>query len=154
MFKIDDGNLVRIKDIGKRVKTGDVVGLEKKGYLRFNSKGKSYSVHNVIWMIHNQLDIPSGMVVDHIDGNPLNNRPENLRLATIMQNSYNSKLYTSNTSGYKGVSFDRETGKWLAQIRIDGRNKKLGRYLTAELANEAVVKVRAVEHGRFANDGL
>lgn len=152
-FEVSWQHLLRKVARGTRGLLGATVGYEVKGYLRFELNCKSYAVHNVIWMIYNQKDIPEGFVVDHEDGDSLNNCPNNLRLASKFQNGYNSRLYTNNSSGYKGVSFDKETGKWLAQIREAGRNKKIGRFATAELANEAVVRVRANLHGAFANDG-
>lgn len=153
LFTISDGSLLRRMAAGTRGLHGVPVGGMVKGYLRFEHKEVTYAVHNVIWMIYNQKGIPDGFIVDHEDGNPLNNNPSNLRLATRTQNCYNSKLYSNNTSGYKGVSFDKDSGKWLAQIRIDGKNKKLGRYATAELANEAVVASRIKNHKEFANHG-
>lgn len=67
--------------------------------------------------------------VDHINGVGLDNRRENLRLATRAQNLANSASRRG-TSDFKGVSHDKQTGRWVAQITIDGRNKKLGRFDT------------------------
>lgn len=153
LFEIRGSNLVRKVTTGARGVEGSVVGTQVKGYLRFELGGRTYAVHNVIWMIHNGQEIPDGYIVDHEDGDPLNNDPMNLRLATKPQNGYNAKLYVNNKSGFKGVSFDVQTGKWVAQIRFDGKNKKIGRFSTPELANEALVNIRAALHGAFANDG-
>lgn len=136
------------------VRAGSVVGYPtKNGYLRFEFRGKTYAVHNVMWMIYNGCNIPPGFIVDHEDGNPLNNRPTNLRLATRTQNAYNSKLSAANTSGVKGVTWDKESNKWLAQCRVEGKNWKIGRYLSLEEAERAVKAFREKHHKEFANNG-
>lgn len=84
--------------------------------------------------------------VDHIDGNTKNNDVSNLRWVTGSENQANRKLNSTNTSGYQGVTYDKHTNspkKWRAGFI---RNKKLvylGYYLTAEDANEAVVKYKS-----------
>jgi hypothetical protein len=87
--------------------------------------------------------------IDHRDGNGLNNRRRNLRWATQAQNQWNSGPHRNNSSGFKGVCFDRgnKTGakKWKAKIECHGRQINLGRFLTAEEAaiayNEAALRL-------------
>lgn len=74
------------------------------------------------------LGDPKGLEVDHIDMNGLNNRRENLRVATRKQNAANTKTPKNNTSGYKGVSWSNGAKKWAAQICVDGKNIKLGTF--------------------------
>lgn len=69
-----------------------------------NLGGKQEMVHRVIWQIVNG-PIPDGMVIDHMDGNPLNNSIGNLRVVSNAQNSRNTKMYSSNISGKSGVCF-------------------------------------------------
>ena len=104
IFLLEDSRL-----IWKR--GGKPAGSIVKGYLRFEHKGKTYANHNILWIIYNQKQIPDGFVVDHQDGDPLNNCADNLRIATKGQNCYNSTLYKNNKSGAKGVCWDRESGK-------------------------------------------
>jgi hypothetical protein len=73
------------------------------------------------------------LYVDHIDGNPLNNQKNNLRYATNQQNQWNSKLKKNNTSGHRGVSWDRQNKKWIAQAMHNRKLIKIGRY--AKLAD-------------------
>lgn len=80
------------------------------------------------------LQPKKGAHVDHINGDRLDNRRSNLRTCTHQQNRQNSKHYASNTSGHKGVSFDKTTGNWKAYINVDGRLVHLGRFETAEAA--------------------
>ncbi len=88
--------------------------------------------------------------VDHIDGDGLNCRRSNLRDATPRQNVWNSRLAKTNTSGYKGVSFDRRRGRWHAYIIAAHKQNDLGHFDSAEEAAAAVVKARAKLHGEFA----
>ena len=81
--------------------------------------------------------------VDHKDGNGLDNRRNNLRVATLSQNRFNAGKYSTNKSGYKGVSFDAQSRRWVAQIAAHGKKFSLGRYNTPEdaaRAHDAVAK--------------
>jgi hypothetical protein len=85
-----------------------------------------------------------GLQVDHINGNTLDNRKFNLRICTAAENTKNTKLKSSNTSGYKGVAWHTGTNKWRAYIVLDNRQKHLGLFKTKEEAalsyNEAALK--------------
>jgi hypothetical protein len=65
-------------------------------------------------------DTPEGLETDHINGDSLDNRRENLRTATKSQNQHNTKLRKDSTSGYKGVSWHKATKKWRARVNKDG----------------------------------
>lgn len=88
--------------------------------------------------------------VDHVDTNPLNNRRENLRLATPTQNNANQNRRRDNTSGFKGVSYSKNAKKWMATIQIKGQRKHIGYFATAEQAYEAYCKVAKEYFGEFA----
>ena len=82
-------------------------------------------------MMHHAIigKAPSGMEVDHIDGNGLNNQKGNLRFVTRRQNMQNAINHrTKRTSKYPGTSFDSRRGKWKAYIKIDGIHKDIGRF--------------------------
>ncbi len=66
--------------------------------------------------------------MDHIDNNRLNNKLNNLRWASHQENQMNSSISSKNTSGVKGVYYDKTRNKWVAQISIDGTMKNIGRY--------------------------
>src|SRR5262249_34043241 len=89
--------------------------------------------------------------IDHIDGLGINCVRSNLRLATQSQNRANSRMNKLNTSGFRGVSFHKRTGKWNAKIRIKGKLKDLGLYDTAEAAYEVYKQAAREEWGEFAN---
>mgnify|MGYP001183642752 CR=1 FL=1 len=95
--------------------------------------------------------IDPGVVTDHINGDGLDNRLKNLRPATNSQNCQNSRMQSNNTSGFKGVTFNkRGRGAWQVQIRIDGARKYIGRFATAEEAGAAYERAAMELHGDFA----
>lgn len=87
---------------------------------RKDQKFEMIKMHRLI------MGAPTGMYVDHINGDKLDNRKSNLRVCTNAQNSANQQLRAANTSGYKGVTLDKRRGKWIAQIRINYKNNFLG----------------------------
>ncbi len=88
--------------------------------------------------------------VDHIDGDKLNNKINNLRAASTRQNQWNSKKPITNTSGYKGAFWHINKKKWISAIKVNKKLIHLGTYKTAEEAHEAY-KAAALElHGEFA----
>lgn len=96
------------------------------------------------------LNPPEGMVVDHIDGNQLNNCRKNLRICSRTQNVRNSELSKNNTSGYKGVSFDKARQKWQAKITVCRKPIYLGRYDTVQEAADAYDEAALMYFGEYA----
>jgi len=105
----------------------------------------------IIYMHRELLKPGKGIVVDHIDGDKLNNRRSNLRIATVSQNIFHSKLSKVNTSGYKGVRWHRQGKKWLAEIKYQRRNIYLGLFDTAEAASAAYNAAAKRLFGEFAS---
>lgn len=123
--------------------------LHKKGYVRTYLQREG-QVRPVSVELHLLLRDEQGrMFKDHINGDPLDNRRENLRLATNQQNAFNQKVNKNNKSGYKGV---RKLGRrWQAVIRLDGLQKCLGTYDTPELAAAAYNGAAVALFGAFAH---
>ena len=92
-----------------------------------------------------------GVLVDHKNRNPSDNRRENLRLTTRLGNSQNVSADRGSTSRYRGVSWCAQTGRWKAQVRVDGTTRNLGRFDTEEEAF-AVAQACRLKHMPFALD--
>jgi HNH endonuclease len=128
---------------------GDIAGCRMRSeYWAVHIDGRRYPAHQLAYLyMEGKWGRP---VVDHRDGNPLNNRWRNLRLSTHSENAANRMRMRSNTSGFKGVVFDRRRGKWRASITKQGRHYPLGSHATADKAHAAyVVKAREL-YGEFA----
>lgn len=96
------------------------------------------------------LNAPRGSYVDHIDGDSMNCRRGNLRLATSRQNNANSYLAVTNTSGFKGVYWNKPKRKWQAYISLNNKSKYIGRFHDIEDAARAYDDFARREHGEFA----
>lgn len=94
--------------------------------------------------------VPSETFIDHENRNPLDNRKCNLREATRSENARNAKRRVDNTSGYKGVHFNRKTLRFQAQIYYNRKQIYLGTFSTPEDAYEAYCKKAYELHGEFA----
>ena len=113
--------------------------------------GKTVYMHRAI------ISAPKGMVVDHINGDSLDNRRENLRLCTHSQNLMNRGKTNANKSGYKGVRkislLNKRTGKkyeyWVARITASGRVIDLGTFADPKEASEAYMEAAKKLHGDF-----
>lgn len=130
-----------------------------KWYARLDCDGRPYAVRagtriqgtrKVRYLHREIIDAKSEELVDHINGNTLDNRIENLRICTRAENQRNRGKQKNNTSGYKGVFWDKQRQRWLVQIRYLGKSINLGR--TDDLVEGAHIYDRkALElHGDFA----
>lgn len=106
--------------------------------------------NRIITMHRLILRAQAGQQVDHVDGNGLNNVRRNLRFCTGAQNRANAQRSSTNTSGYKGVSWHPTARKWVASIQVDGRRQYLGLYPTREEAARAYNAATLAANGEFA----
>ena len=97
------------------------------------------------------MNPPFGMEVDHIDGNGLNCQKSNMRLATHANNLKNMNKHRDNTSGFKGVALHKSTGKYQANIWVDGVQHYLGLFILAEEAAHVYDDSARFYHGEFAS---
>lgn len=95
------------------------------------------------------MSAPDGVYVDHKSRDGLDNRRNNLRLATPAQNQHNQRTNTANRSGYKGVHFHKGGKKWWSQITVNGKRISLGLHDTPEAAHAAYCAASSAMHGEF-----
>lgn len=112
-------------------------------YAKRGSTGKTVKMHRII------AKAPKNMHVDHIDGDPLNNRKENLRLVSQAENNRNNKMRGCNTSGYKGVCWHKATQKYIARIGVNGKKVHLGVFDDAKVAYRAYCQASEKYHGKY-----
>jgi hypothetical protein len=110
-----------------------------------SSKGSKVRMHRQI------MRVSYGIILDHIDGNGLNNQKSNLRICTTSQNQMNSSKRKDNTSGFKGVRWHKKTKKWEARIWVNNKWKYLGHHVTPEVAACAYNEAAKKYYGEFAN---
>lgn len=99
--------------------------LSKRGYIAGKEKRRERPLHKLIISVDSCYDI------DHANGDKLDYRRSNLRICSHQQNCFNQKLRQNNTSGYIGVSFAKNVGKYESYIHHNGRKNLLGYYETA-----------------------
>jgi len=151
----EDGTLIRnYPAAGKNNGIGTVIGRIPKPITRNNRYvtttvfGKHYSVHKLIYMFH-YGEMPKQL--DHINTNSIDNRIENLRPVTKSENARNRKLMSNNTSGFKGVSWNKNTQKWFVYVNVDKKRKNIGYFEDLELADLVATEARDKYHGKYAN---
>lgn len=131
---------------GHRISIGSIAGgAAPSGHIKITYKGKSYFAHRLAWFM-TFGHWPKGCI-DHINGNPSDNRISNLRDVDQCINKQNTiQAYSNNKSGLLGASFRPKVGKWRAQIMIDKKVKHLGFFETAEDAHNAYIAAKRENH--------
>lgn len=119
----------------------------KTGYARRTSKDRH---RKSIRMHHEILPLVIGYMVDHINGNGLDNRKKNLRLVTKSQNMMNSAIRINNTSGYKGVCWSKKYNKWVVHIWKDSKQIFVGQFKNKRKAGIAWNEAAKIYHGEYA----
>lgn len=120
-----------------------IEGRSEFGYAGRCADSRTYLMHREV------LDAPKELVVDHRNGDTLDNRKQNLRLCTTAENLCNRKRPKHNKSGFKGVYFHKHNKKWKAQIKYQGKKYEAD-YDTPEAAARAYDTKARELHGEFA----
>lgn len=136
----------------KRIRVGEVAGhLNARGYLQICINYKRYMAHRLAWLyVHGKWPAHE---IDHINGVRNDNRLCNLREATHIENIQNQPMPKTNTSGVKGVWWDKKERKWCAACRVNKKRYYIGYFTDITKAESAVMKFREQHHGKFANHG-
>ena len=142
----ETGVFVRVKALKGHAQLGRIAGSVNTitGYLFITIDLKKYGAQRLAWLYMTGKFPP--VDIDHIDRNPLNNTFVNLRAVTKSENQHNREKSRNNTSGHKGVCYDKSRGKWLANIGFNGSVKNLGRFPTPEEASAAYLAAQKIYH--------
>lgn len=147
-----DGDLIWKVDRNNKAKAGQKAGfLHNRGYWQVEINGERHLAHRLIFFLHYEYWPEE---VDHINGNKLDNRIENLRPATRACNEWNQAMRSTNTSGVKNVDWHKAKEKWRVRIRVKTQRIFIGHFDDLELAKQAAIKARSILHGEFANHGI
>jgi hypothetical protein len=148
LFDYRDGDIYWRVRTSNNTKMGQPAGYKKKtGYLAISVNDRQCLAHRLVWIWH-YGDVPDE--IDHINGVRNDNRIENLRPATPLENQWNSAKPVTNTTGFKGVCWNKKVGKYMAQIRINGRQTYLGLFSDPAAAHEAYIAAANKNFGEFA----
>lgn len=136
----------------RQIRIGDVAGSvsKKDGYTRIFIKRKSYLAHRLAFVMH--FGFEPECEIDHINHNRSDNRLLNLRKASKTENMRNISLQSNNTSGFMGVYWNKASKKWAAQIKVNGKNKRIGLFADKNEAIQARAKANET-YGFHINHG-
>lgn len=122
-------------------------GVRTEHYRSVSINNEKYLTHRIIFLYHHGF-MPE--FIDHIDGDSHNNKIENLREATRINNNCNAKKRKDNTSGIKGVGWSKQRNKWMVRCQHNGQRHYVGFYDNLNDAEQAAVEFRNKHHGEFA----
>ena len=129
----------------KRFSKGMQAGSLGDGYIRIHTNGRQYGAHRLAWLY--VYGVEPEHQIDHINGNPSDNRIVNLRQATQMENAQNiRKPQKNNSHGNLGVTYDPKKKLWRTRISINGTRKYIGKFKTQEQAAQAYLEAKRSMH--------
>lgn len=127
-----EGTLTWTEQASQKVRGKQVGSLDEAGYVVTTIDSEPVKVHQLIWFI--EYGVWPTTMLDHKDRDKQNNRWQNLRESNSLQNALNTDIRRDNTSGVKGVTWNRRANKWQAQINRSGKCYYLGVFESLEEA--------------------
>lgn len=147
-YEPETGNFTWSKQFTNRCKVGSIAGTLMKGYIRIGLHGQRYDAHRLAWLyVYGKWP---KLEIDHINHYRADNRINNLREATHSQNNCNVRLKSNNTSGYKGVSFNKKLKKWQVTIEVSGKSCYGGIFGSQIDAAKTYDRLAKSHYGEFA----
>jgi len=152
-YNPDTGIIIWKKPTNQRIKVGQEAGslnvrTKNLVYRLIKFNHGNYKAHRLAYYMHHGID-PRNNDIDHEDGNGLNNKINNLRVATRSENGRNRKLQKNNTSGVTGVAWDKKRRRWEARIKINGKVRYLGYYPNIQDAIQVRKEAEKKYFGKF-----
>jgi len=153
-YNPDTGIIIWKKPTNQRIKVGAEAGHEKPHknhslvYRRIRFNHSNYQAHRLAYYMYHGID-PRNNEIDHKDRNGLNNKINNLRLATRSDNCKNRSMAENNTSGVTGVYWHIRRRKWAAQIKWNGKQKHIGYFVNKEDAKQVRKEAEKKYFGEF-----
>ena len=142
LFNYIDGEFIYKKTMGRgsKAQKGDKAGWISSWdrYKQITIHKRKYKLHRLIYVYHYDI-IPEPMQIDHIDGDRLNNKIENLRMVTYQENCWNKKAT-------KGYFYCKRTDKYRVQLAVNNKKIEIGRFSTSEEAREAYLEAKKIHH--------
>lgn len=134
----------------KNIRVGAAAGsIQNHGYVSLSIDGRRFYAHRIAWLL-TYGEWPCRFI-DHINGAGTDNRLSNLRLASNGENQMNAKKRRDNTSGVRGVYWDKSNTAWMVSIEANGKKVNAGRFKQKEEATRIANELRERLHGDFAN---
>lgn len=150
-YNPETGKFTWLVSRGTAIAGNEAGTTNEKGYIRISINKRWHQAHRLAWLYQTGEWPPKH--IDHVNGDPSDNRWKNLRLASRSQNMSNMRRSKNNTSGYKGVSFKSHAGKWAAYIKYNKKTHHLGYYDCPKQAHEAYMAAAKELFGEFARSG-
>lgn len=140
----------KINGRGRSKRINTIAGTpHSNGYVRIKLMGRAYYAHRLAWLLMHGT-WPADQI-DHVNGDRSDNRAANLRQATLQQNRWNTVgIPSRRKSAFKGVVREHRSTKWVAQLSVDGRLRRLGSFATEEEASSAYLRAARTLRGEFA----
>lgn len=147
-FDPESGRWTWRVSMGSSARAGQEAGCFSRGYRVIRIDRVLYFAHRLAWLWMSGEEPATG--IDHVRGKRDQNAAGEIRPATQSQNNANARIGTNNRSGFKGVAVHRETGKWRARIKKDGRELHLGLFSSLDDARAAYENAARRLFGEFA----